>query len=66
LYLQINRISGRISIKSIPVPVSDRIPDIKKAGLSGRMYGASLIKTKVMDGDPDSMGFVEGTRKRRK
>jgi hypothetical protein len=36
-------VSARISDKSNPVPVSGRIPDIKKAGLSSRISGASLI-----------------------
>jgi hypothetical protein len=40
--LNISRISGRIS--GLAVQSSIR-PDIKKAGLSGRIFGASLVST---------------------
>jgi hypothetical protein len=52
--LNITRISGRISgYPALPDirqcnPVSGRIPDIKKAGLSGRISGASLHLSEVI------------------
>jgi hypothetical protein len=42
--LNISRISGRISGIRQGNLVSGRIPDTKKAGLSGRISGASLFK----------------------